>query len=73
MLSKWNTQAKVGIEIVRGTFINTILFDDNQVLIVETEDKFHYNIHKLSIKLMIAKPYDCTTVISKTDTMTFRG
>ncbi|PSN39989.1 hypothetical protein C0J52_25074 [Blattella germanica] len=70
MLQEWKNEISQGICLGQGSYVNTILYTDDQVILAKSEDELQRNIVKLS---KICKKYNLQISPEKTKVMEFQG
>ena len=70
IIQNWKSRFNRGIQLDRNTLLNSILYADDLVLLVEREDDLQMGIHLLQ---QDCNKYDMKISVSKTKTMAFCG
>ena len=70
VISVHRHKADTGIKLKRNTYLNTLLFADDQVIIQDSEDKLQKSVYLLNQK---RKDYNLKISTDKTQIMAFKG
>jgi len=70
IITKWQNHNITGIKLSKNQQLSTLLFEDDQVIIADTEDNLQKSAHKLN---QIITEYGLTVSLEKTKSMAFKG
>lgn len=70
MFRTWKSYVNPGIYLKNNTFLNSLLYADDKVIIQDSEDKLQKSIYVLN---KITKEYNFKIAAQKTKTMAFKG
>lgn len=70
IIKRWKNMVPSGIHLGKNTFLNTLLYADDQVILQENEDNLQISIYQLE---QILKEYNLIVSVNKTKVMAFKG
>ena len=70
VLKKWQSKEYPGVQLDRHTYLSTLLFADDKIIIQESEDKLQLAVHRLN---QICPEYNLKISLHKTKVMAFQG